>query len=62
MIDIDTYDVQSVSGRAIPGGLELVCTSWISSSKLYTHCVQTGEWHGGILYESNHRQGESSAK
>ena len=26
MIDIDTYDVQSVSGRAIPGGLELDCT------------------------------------
>ena len=26
MIDVDTYDVQSVSGRAIPGGLELDCT------------------------------------
>ena len=26
IIDIDTYDVQSVSGRAIPGGLELDCT------------------------------------
>ena len=24
--NIDTYDVQSVSGRAIPGGLELACT------------------------------------
>ena len=26
MIDVETYDVQSVSGRAIPGGLELDCT------------------------------------
>ena len=26
MINVDTYDVQSVSGRAIPGGLELDCT------------------------------------
>ena len=26
MIDVDTYDVQSVSDRAIPGGLELDCT------------------------------------
>ena len=26
MIDVDTYDVQSVSGRAKPGGLELDCT------------------------------------
>ena len=61
MINIDTYDVQSVSGRAIPGRLELNyifaegSRHQTTSSKLYTHCVQTGEWHGGILYESTYQ-------
>ena len=60
MIDINTYDVQSVSGtsRAIPGGLELDCTFAEGSqaqSCILTVCRLENGMEELILYESNHR-------